>query len=78
VFSGGKLPETLKKPHQEIKETHRSEEEIGAEKREIDNSKKRIWQHGIITLHDERGGVSEWPFKLVVGITFDQTQVDQS
>ncbi len=162
VFSGGKLPETLKQPYQEIKETHRSEEEIGSEKREIDNSKsrielerrftvtkewsksfvieeekgrktgaelsvglseatsikaaaeeaikfkyirtedtkqiyteeivlkvpantkllvvfnwKRIWQHGIITLHDERSGVSEWPFKLVVGITFDQTQVDQ-
>lgn len=38
---------------------------------------KRIWQHGIITLHDEMGGVSEWPFKLMVGVTFDQTQVDQ-
>jgi hypothetical protein len=162
VFSSGKLPESLKQPHQEIKETHRSEEEIGAEKREIDNAKssielerrftvtkewsksfiveeekgrkkgaelavglgeaasikatveqairvkyisnegikeiyteeivlkvpaytkllvvlnwKRIWQHGIITLHDENGGISEWPFKLVVGVTFDQTQVDQ-
>ena len=162
VFSGGKLPETLKQPYQEIKETHRSEEEIGAEKREIDNAKssielerrftvtrewtksfiveeeigrktgaelsvglsetasikataeeairvkyirtedtkqiyteeivlkvpantkllvvlnwKRIWQHGIITLHDEKGDVSEWPFKLVVGVTFDQTQADQ-
>lgn len=39
---------------------------------------KRIWQHGIIALHDEKGFVSKVPFKVVVGITFDQTQVDQT
>ena len=39
---------------------------------------KRIWQHGIIALHDEKGFVTEVPFRVMVGITFDQTQVDQA
>lgn len=38
---------------------------------------KRIWQHGIIKLRDEQGRSNELPFKVAVGATFDQMQVDE-
>ncbi len=38
---------------------------------------KRIWQHGIIRIFDQDGTVHEVPFKTVVGVSFDQTQVDE-
>lgn len=37
---------------------------------------KRIWQHGIIKLRDQRNREIEIPFQVVIGLTFDQTQVD--
>ncbi|WP_455200890.1 hypothetical protein [Kaarinaea lacus] len=39
---------------------------------------KRIWQHGNIIIHTDAGEAINLPFKAIVGITFDQTQIDQS
>jgi len=38
---------------------------------------KRIWQHGNIIIHNDAGEVINLPFKVIVGVTFDQTQIDQ-
>jgi len=36
---------------------------------------KRIWQHGLLLLKFN-GEQIEMPFQIVVGVTFDQSQVD--
>jgi DNA-directed RNA polymerase subunit RPC12/RpoP len=38
---------------------------------------KRIWQHGFILLRNENNEESRIPFRVVVGITFDQSQIDE-
>ncbi len=38
---------------------------------------KRIWQHGIIRILDQAGRESSVPFQIVVGLSFDQTQLDE-
>lgn len=38
---------------------------------------KRVWQHGLVTLRDRRSREIEVPFRVVVGLTFDQAQVDE-
>jgi hypothetical protein len=38
---------------------------------------KRIWQHGDIIMNNDAGETLNFPFKVIVGITFDQTQIDQ-
>jgi hypothetical protein len=38
---------------------------------------KRIWQHGFILLRNEHNEESRIPFRVVVGITFDQSQIDE-
>ncbi len=38
---------------------------------------KRNWQHGIIRIVDQNGAFHEIPFKTIVGLSFDQTQVDE-
>ena len=38
---------------------------------------KRIWQHGILELTSGGAPTLEVPFKVVVGVTFDQTQMDE-
>ena len=35
---------------------------------------KRIWQHGLLQTSDLNGRAIEIPFKVAVGVTFDQTQ----
>lgn len=39
---------------------------------------KRIWQHGNIIIHTDAGEALNLPFKIIVGVTFDQTQIDQA
>lgn len=39
---------------------------------------KRIWQQGILTIRIKTGQVFELPFQLAIGITFDQTQIDET
>ncbi len=38
---------------------------------------KWIWQHGFILLCNANGNESRIPFRVVVGITFDQSQIDE-
>jgi hypothetical protein len=38
---------------------------------------KRRWMHGYVQLLDPAGRVVEVPFKIVAGVTFDQTQIDE-
>ena len=38
---------------------------------------KRLWQHGLIKLKDSNGSECELPFRVVIGVTFDQMQVDE-
>ncbi len=38
---------------------------------------KRIWQNGIIKVCDELGNEILIPYRVVVGVTFDQTQIDE-
>jgi predicted RNA-binding Zn-ribbon protein involved in translation (DUF1610 family) len=38
---------------------------------------KRIWQHGLIHLGTPEGDEIMMPYKIVVGITFDQLQADE-
>ncbi len=38
---------------------------------------KRLWQHGLIRFNDRNGAEFEVPFRVVVGVTFDQMQVDE-
>lgn len=38
---------------------------------------KRLWQHGLVKLRDQKNKEIEVPFKVVVGVTFDQTQHDE-
>lgn len=42
----------------------------------VNFSWKRIWQHGVIKVYDEKGMLHELQFKVAVGLTFDQAQVD--
>lgn len=39
---------------------------------------KRIWQHGILELASAGAPTLEVPFKVVVGVTFDQTLTDEA
>jgi len=38
---------------------------------------KRIWQHGVVQLNTSEGDEIRVPYKIVVGITFDQFQTDE-
>lgn len=38
---------------------------------------KCVWQHGMIRITEANGNVVDVPFKVVIGVTFDQTQVDE-
>lgn len=38
---------------------------------------KRLWQHGLIKFQDPSGAQFEVPFRVVIGVTFDQMQVDE-
>ncbi|NWF58397.1 MAG: hypothetical protein HXY43_03555 [Fischerella sp.] len=38
---------------------------------------KRLWQHGLIKFKDRSGTEFEVPFRVVIGVTFDQMQVDE-
>lgn len=38
---------------------------------------KRIWQHGIIKFRDQNNQVFDVPFQVAVGVTFDQSQIDE-
>ncbi|GAB1541961.1 hypothetical protein NUACC21_46340 [Scytonema sp. NUACC21] len=38
---------------------------------------KRLWQHGLIKFKDDKSSEFEVPFRVVIGITFDQMQVDE-
>lgn len=38
---------------------------------------KRIWQQGLLILKNRSGQKIELPFQIAVGVTFDQTQIDQ-
>lgn len=38
---------------------------------------KKVWQHGVVTYHGLNGENIEVPFKAVVGVTFDQSEVDE-
>jgi hypothetical protein len=39
---------------------------------------KLIWQHGIAKFRDQKNQIIEVPFRVVAGVTFDQTQIDES
>jgi hypothetical protein len=38
---------------------------------------KRIWQHGVVQLKTSKGDEIRVPYKIVVGVTFDQFQTDE-
>ena len=38
---------------------------------------KRIWQCGLIRFRDQDGRDSQVPFRIAVGVTFDQLQIDE-
>lgn len=38
---------------------------------------KRLWQHGLIKFKDCNEAEYELPFRVVIGVTFDQMQVDE-
>jgi hypothetical protein len=38
---------------------------------------KRLWQHGLIKFQDSNSIAYELPFRVVIGVTFDQMQVDE-
>lgn len=38
---------------------------------------KRLWQHGLVKLRDEKNREFEVPFKVAVDVTFDQIQRDE-
>ena len=38
---------------------------------------KRIWQHGVIKFRDQNNQVFDVPFQVAVGVTFDQSQIDE-
>ena len=38
---------------------------------------KRVWQHGTVTLRGQSADMICLPFKVLVDVTFDQTQVDE-
>lgn len=38
---------------------------------------KRLWQSGLIKFKDRHGAEFEVPFRVVLGVTFDQMQVDE-
>jgi hypothetical protein len=38
---------------------------------------KRLWQHGIVKFKDVDGFEFSLPFRVVIGVTFDQMQVDE-
>ncbi len=49
----------------------------GSKKLKIIFTWKRIWQHGIIKFQDQNNQVFDVPFQVAVGVTFDQTQIDE-
>lgn len=38
---------------------------------------KRLWQHGLLNFEDEHGRAIKIPYKVITGVTFDQTQSDE-
>jgi len=38
---------------------------------------KRLWQHGLLKISDKNGVEFEVPFRVAIGVTFDQVQVDE-
>ena len=66
---------------QESRELYQEEVEVEVPERtkiKISFHWKRLWQHGNLELEDESGAVVSVPYKVVTGITFDQTQSDEA
>lgn len=38
---------------------------------------KRLWQHGMLQTSDKTGAEFETPFRVAIGVTFDQVQIDE-
>lgn len=62
---------------------HVYSEEVSVEvpplaKTRIEFTWKRLWQHGKAVQHLQDGTQVETPFRVVVGVTFDQAQVDDN
>lgn len=38
---------------------------------------KRLWQHGCLQISTKRGEEFEIPFRVAIGVTFDQIQIDE-
>ena len=75
--------ETLNKQYsitEETTENYTEEVEVevpGSKKLKIIFTWKRILQHGIIKFQDQNNQVFDVPFQVAVGVTFDQTQIDE-
>ncbi len=62
---------------------HIYSEEVSVEvpplaKTRIEFTWKRLWQHGKVVQNLQNGTQVETPFRVVVGVTFDQAQVDEN
>lgn len=75
--------ETIRKQYsisEEVKETYLDEVEVevsGFTKLSLAFHWKRIWQHGFIRLCTQNDKELNIPFRIAVGITFDQLQIDE-
>jgi DNA-directed RNA polymerase subunit RPC12/RpoP len=77
------LEETIRKQFaisEETREVYSEEVEInipGSTKLNVFFHWKKIWQHGYVKFKNQEGELSEVPFRVAIGVTFDQLQVDE-
>lgn len=65
---------------EELREIHQEEVEVEVPARtkiRIRFHWKWLWQHGLLNFEDEHGRAINVPYKVITGVTFDQTQSDE-